>query len=234
MTRAGLQRGRFLTVVLLAVVLALAAGEGKADPAAKNWLDCYEVYMSSDDLRAVWTIEGLPTATLDLECDTWRPCPNPTCDERNTEGSAWEVEGCQYMRINYLTETTIGRMVVDPPQDWSDLDFLSFYYRGRYDFINGPATLQLQLEGNGASTFFGPEIVAATQCGYVPGELECPWVKYSAYIGGWAGKHAVRQVDIVVKDATMNGRLYIDCVHRHLDPTPTEPSTWGRLKSLYR
>jgi hypothetical protein len=235
MTRTGLQRGRFLAVAVCVVGLGLVAGGANADSAVKDWLDCYESYMTSTDLRSVWTIHEQPTMTLDLECDSSRPCPNSWCDTHNTEGSAWETDGCQYMRLNYLTGTTVARMVVDPPQDWSDRDFVSFYYRGRWSFYNGPATLQLQMEGNGASTFYGPEIVAATQCDYVPEEPECPWLKYSAYIGLWEGRYAITQVDLVVKDADMGGgRLYIDCVNRHLDPTPTEPATWGRLKALYR
>jgi hypothetical protein len=93
----------------------------------------------------------------------------------------------------------------------------------------------LVLEGNGSPTFYGPEIIGASQCDYVVGSQECPWIEYKAYVGDWPGRVAVRQIDIVVKDAGMNGRIYIDCVHRVVPgPVAVEPATWGKIKSLYR
>jgi len=235
MTEAKLRTGRFLAVAILAVALALGAGATSGECQTKDWLDCYEDYIDSDLLRETWELIPPPgtSASLDLECDSFKSCPNPWCDVHNTEGSAFE--GCQYMRINYLTGTVIGRMVVNE-QDWSDLDFVSFFYRGRSYFFNYAADIQLCLEGyNGAETLCGPLLVGETECGILGQGEECPWKKYSMYIGDWPGRFNVTQVDIVIEDAqTGGGRLYIDCVHRHVDPTPVDKTTWGRIKSLYR
>jgi hypothetical protein len=225
-----------MAVVCVLLALGPASRSVRAD-VLPQWLDCFEDYTDSDALRAIWTFVGSddPNATLDLECDKWKTCPNPWCSVHKTEGSAWETDGCQYMRINYLVGTVAARMVVNPPADFSGQQFLSFYYRGRFDFINGPGTLQLQLAaGNGAPMFYGPEVAAATQCSYVAGMLECPWVEYKADISAWPGKTAITQADLVIKDATRNGRLYIDCVHLYTPPVATESATWGMIKALYR
>ncbi len=236
MTRIKLQRGRFLFTAIVALGLFAAAGGAMAQceyyPDSMAVED-FEFYADTDELRMTWVIIDESKATVDLAIDGTAP------------GSAYD--GTQYLRLNYLTSTAVGRMLVDPPQDWSCYDYLRIAYRGRPGYYgepcgeaNGSANLRIQLVGDGGSSVIlkptaGP-VVNATQCSCYDGYPYCPWkVLYVKMSPLWPGKDSVEQLDLLLTDFERNGELYIDEIWLLKDaPVPVETSSWGAIKALYR
>ena len=238
MTRMKLQRGRFL-LVATAVLFGCAVGAGSALAQCEesfSVVDDFEFYENTDMLRATWVIVDASKATVDLECHSKTSWPTSWCGSRTALGPAYA--GGHYLRLNYLTDTAVGRMVVDPPQDWSCFPWLQIAYRGRHSAFNGTANMRIRLVGDGGSSVLlkpidGP-VVDATICSKVP---YCDWkVLYIKISEAWPGRDSVEQVDILLTDFTRNGQLYIDEITLLKDapPVPVESVSWGAVKAMYR
>jgi hypothetical protein len=227
-----LHHGRLLAVAMLAMGLMFLGGQSRADV---DVLDDFEMYMDTDDLRSAWDLVGTGQVALHLECGgpTSPSCPNPWCDGHNSEGPSFD--GCQYMRVSYLSGEITVRYVIDPPQDWSDAESMNFFYRGIWDFFNGEASLQLVMRAYGGSVVYsGPVIPAASQCDYFANPDGCPWVEYVADVTGHPVLNAVEVYDIVITPVS-GGRIYFDFVdYQTPDVVANEKTTWGAIKSLYK
>jgi hypothetical protein len=236
MSRMGLQRGRLLFIATMTVGVLFVTGISHAGPAPGDSLILgdFEAYMSTDEVRADWSILEPELASLDLECGTASDWPVGWCASHSNSGPS--VEGNHYLRINYLLGTTIARLLVNGDGDWSGWPYARIWYRGRPWAQNGPADMQITLIGNGgAHVLNSPVVVGATDCVNNASIIFCDWSYFDLDLRGWPGLVDVDEVQIMFSTTEGNGELYIDSLQlRTHSPIPVEPTSWGSIKAMYR